>query len=230
MANGESIDYTDGDISEGGLPGWLKHKYNEAVAGVAEKAGRGVAAVAASGFVKGAIVAAGLALAVGALMFGFSAASGQLFMNAVGALVPATFEQGLAVGAAQTLSFLGSGFGLAFMGAGGAVGTAIGIRSHQRGIEAEQAKLRAVQREIQREMEKQRGRAPIPPAGRDTPSEPKWVERLERAAERMEQATKQMESAKQRHASPQRNSDGVSFCARELQQRESHNSDEHAIG
>lgn len=228
MKQVEIPDYVDGDITEGGLPGWVKHKYNDALQGVADKAARGMAAVAATGFVKGVLAIGALTLAIGALMGGFGAVSGQLFMNAAGALIPATFEQGLAVGGAQALSFLGHGLGLALLGAGGAAGTAAGIIGRQRGIETEQAKLRAAQREMQIEAEKQRARAPAPavqPPGREAPAapEPKWVERMEQAAERMERAAERMHEPKKKtdgDGQGDRSNAEIVFRMKELQRRE----------
>lgn len=113
--------------------------YKAAAAG--KKLWRGMLAVMASGFGKGALLAGGLLVAAAMVGLGFSA-------HAYGFPI----GQGVALGLDKALSFLSHGTGLIFLGMGGALGAANEARKAQNNITAEVAAAQAQNFEIARQL------------------------------------------------------------------------------
>ena len=127
----------------------MQEKIDGAVGAGIKKVWHGMLAVAASGFGKGLLIAAGLAAAGAMLTFGAGAAAGAITDSLTG--VPITVDTAVKGGLSWAANFLTSPLGLVYMGAGGAMGAVADAKKHQGRITEHVAKEEAARLAKERE-------------------------------------------------------------------------------
>ncbi len=143
----QNLAYTPPDT---GFPDRVKEAVDNKVYSGISKVWRGMLQVASSGFGKGLLLTAAIVLGVAALVTGSMAYAGMID---IGNGVLATFDTGVKIGINNAIGFLKSGFGLATLGIGGALGAVADVRKHQNKMSAEAAQAEARQLEIARALQ-----------------------------------------------------------------------------
>jgi len=142
------------------IPQRLEAAYNRRIKTLGKSLWQGTLKVAASGFGKGVLIAAGIILLGGALVFGFSAATGAITVGS--ALLGATqataveaiaigIPEGIAMGLSQAGNLIFSAGGLGLLGFGGMIGAVSDVRKHQHKLTAEMARAESEAYAMERE-------------------------------------------------------------------------------
>jgi hypothetical protein len=130
-----NLAYTPPDT---GFPDRVKEKIDGVVYGTYAKIWRGMVKVAASGFGKGVLLTAAIAIGGAAVAWGYMAEAGSLGAGA-------TIDTGIMHGATKAIGFLLSGFGAATLAVGGALGAVADMWKHHNRISEEVAYMQAKQ-------------------------------------------------------------------------------------
>lgn len=124
------------------MPGqYVKRHYDAAIGGTLDTIRTNSLRFFASGFGKGVLAVATVAIAALAISSGIAAASGALpVMGSFGLVTNATFAQGIMIGIGKAAAFLMSGPGLLTMAGAGLVGASVEGRRHPERMSVEEAR------------------------------------------------------------------------------------------
>jgi hypothetical protein len=129
-----------------GTPGdFVKNAYDNASRGLLSRVWQGILRVSESGFGKGALAAAGVAVLGMAAGLAVLGATGHLATMTFMGPALATAESGFVMGLGSGLAFLGTGPGLLALAAGGLVGMAVHKWNHRHDLTPAQAQAQAQQ-------------------------------------------------------------------------------------